>query len=207
MKSLAPLLLAMSFSTLALAQPRPQSGLDAPNRPVRIAGTLTALSADGLTVRDAAGHEISLGVGPAVAVLATRPVAKDSIKPGDFVASANLNQTDGVGRSLEMRLFEPGSHAGEGNRPMTQPGAAPGQMMTNATVTHVAHTQAGLELDVQFPGGVRHLIVPPDVPIIGYYPVQASSLKIGTAVTAIAVRGTDGVLRTNRIQIAAPVAH
>lgn len=206
MKSFASLLLAMLVGTVAMAQPRPDTGPNPANRFVRIAGTLTAISADGLKVRDAAGHEVSLGVGPAVSVVATRSVARDSIKPGDFVASANLNQADGVGRSLEMRLFEPGSHAGEGSRPMTQPGAAPGQMMTNATVTHAAQTKAGLELDVQYPGGVRHLIVPPDVPIIGYLPVEASTLKVGTAVTALAVRGSDGVLRTSRIQIAAPSA-
>jgi len=193
----------MLFGTLALAQSPPGPVPNASNRLVRVAGTLIAISADGLKVRDATGHEVSLGVGPAVAVVAARPVAKASIKPGDFVASANLNQADGVGRSLEMRLFEPGSRAGEGNRPMTQPGAAPGQMMTNATVTHVAHTKAGLELDVQFPGGVRHLIVPADVPIIGFYPVQASSLTTGSRVTVIALRGSDGVPRASRIQIAA----
>jgi hypothetical protein len=198
-KILASLALSVLLVSVAVAQP-PAAG---PNARTRITGTLIAISADGLKVRDATGQEVSLGVAPNVTVVATRPVAKDSIKPGDFVASANLSQTDGVGRSIEMRLFEPGSRAGEGNRPMTQAGAAPGQMMTNATVTKVAQTQAGLELDVQYPGGVRHLIVPADVTIIGSYPVDPSTLKAGMPLTATASRGADGGLLATRVQIAA----
>jgi hypothetical protein len=202
-KFLASFALALLLGATAMAQPPGAPGSTGPNARTRITGTLTEISADGLKIRDAKGQEVSLGVAPTVTVVATRPVAKDSIKPGDFVASANLAQGEGTGRSIEMRLFEPGSHAGEGNRPMTQPGAAPGQMMTNATVTKVAHTKAGLELDVQYPGGVRHLVVPPDVKIIGSYPVDPTSLKPGTAVTAFATRGADGALRATRVQVAA----
>ncbi len=204
MKILAPITLMLLVGPLAVAQPAGTSPATAPNARLRISGTLTEISSDTLKLRDATGQEMSLGVAPNISVVATRPVAKNSIKPGDFVASANLGQDEGTGRSIEMRLFEPGSHAGEGNRPMTQPGAAPGQMMTNATVTRVAHTRAGLELDVQYPGGVRHLIVPPDVNIVGFYPINPATLKAGTAVTVIASRGADGTLVANRVQVAAP---
>jgi hypothetical protein len=202
-KILASIALPVLLASVAAAQ-QPAAG---PNARTRITGTLTAISATSLKVRDANGQEVSLGVAPNVTVVATRPVAKDSVKPGDFVASANLSQSDGIGRSIEMRLFEPGSRAGEGNRPMTQPGAAPGQMMTNATVTKVAQTQAGLELDVQYPGGIRHLIVPADVTIVGSYPVDPTTLKPGMPVTATASRSADGALLATRVQItAAPPA-
>lgn len=171
--------------------------------PTRMAGTVTAVASDGLTLKDAAGNDVKLGLAPNVVVLAARPIAREDIKPGDFVASANLSETDGIGRSIEMRVFEPGSRAGEGNRPMTQPGAAANQMMTNATVTKVVRTGKGLELDVQYPGGVRHLIVPPEVTIVGSYPVEASQLKPGVPVTVNAIAGADGALRATRIQIAA----
>ena len=190
----------------AVAQPPSAAGQTAQGARIRITGTLVAISPQGLKVRDAKGREVSMGVAPSVTVVATRPVAKDSIRPGDFIASANLRQSAGVGRSLEMRLFEPGSHAGEGSRPMTQPGAAPGQMMTNATVTRVAQTSAGLELDVQYPGGVRHLVVPPEVTIQGAYPIDPASLKPGMAVTVNANRDADGRLLATRVQIAAASA-
>ena len=183
----------------AAAQPAPQAT-------TRIAGTITALSNEALTLRDATGKEVKVGFAPDVAVLAARPISKDDIKPGDFVASANLSETEGVGRSIEMRLFESGSRAGEGSRPMTQQGAAPNQVMTNATVTKVARTAAGLELDVQYPGGSRHLIVPPEVTIIGSYAVDPSTLKVGMAVTLAATRGRDQTLRATRIQISAQPA-
>jgi hypothetical protein len=202
-KILASFALALFLGAVAMAQPPASSGSRSPDARTRIAGTLIGISSDGLKIRDASGQEVSLGIAPNVTVVAARPVARDSIKPGDFVASANLSQGEGIGRSIEMRLFEPGFRAGEGNRPMTQPGAAPGQMMTNATVTKVAQTHAGLELDVQYPGGLRHLIVPPEVTIMGSYPVDPASLKPGMAVIAIATRAVDGALSANRIQIAA----
>jgi hypothetical protein len=198
--------LALFTVGAALAQTPPAGGA---GNGVRITGTLTGVTNDGIKVRDAGGQETALGVAPNLTVVAARPVAKDAIKPGDFVASANLSDGEGAGRSIEMRLFEPGSHAGEGNRPMTQPGAAPGQMMTNATVTKVSQTSAGLELDVQYPGGVRHLVVPPEVNIVGSYPVEPNTLKPGMPVTVNATRGDDGSLRATRIQIAAspPTSH
>ena len=205
MRSLALLVLALAMSGPAVSQgPAPATPLSTnPQPPTRLSGTLTAIAAEGLTLRDATGKEVTLGFAPNVAVLAARPVAKEDIKVGDFVASANLSETDGVGRSIEMRLFEPGSRAGEGHRPMTQAGAAPSQMMTNATVTKVARTAAGLELDVQYPGGIRHLIVPPEVTIMGSYPVDPGSLKAGMPVNVNATRAADGSLRATRIQIAA----
>jgi hypothetical protein len=199
--SLAPALLLVNA---VMAQQPVASGSPGANARTRITGTLIEVSAEGLKVRDASGQTVSLGVAPNVSVVATRPVAKEAIKAGDFVASANLSEAEGIGRSIEMRLFEPGSRAGEGNRPMTQSGAAPGQMMTNATVTKAVLTKAGLELDVQYPGGTRHLVVPPDVKIIGSYPVDPTSLKPGVGVTATATRGTDGALLATRVQIAAP---
>ncbi len=195
------LTLALGLAGAALAQTAAPAG--GPNGLVFVRGALTAVSADGLKVRGADGMETALGLAPSFSVVATRPIAKDQIKPGDFVASANLEQGQGVGRSIEMRLFEPGQKGGEGNRAMTQPGALPGQMMTNATVTKVASTSAGLELDVQYPGGVRHLVVPPEVTIIAAYPVDPSVLKPGAPVMVVAVRAPDGALRANRIQIEA----
>lgn len=205
LKTLASLTLPLFLASAALAQ-APAPGGAAPNAQARVMGTLTAIDASGIRIKDANGQETAMALSPALTVVASRPVAKESIKAGDFVASANLSQSDGVGKAIEMRLFEPGSRAGEGNRPMTQANAAPGQMMTNATVTKATQTAAGLELDVQYPGGVRHLVVPPDVNITGAYPVDPSSLKVGMAVTANASRDADGTLRATRIQLAAAPA-
>ena len=196
------LVFALGLGLSAASAQTPPPG--APGGPVRLAGTLTAVSADGVTVHSADGKDTMLGFTPNLTVVKAQVVDKNSVKPGAFVASANLSQADGVGRSLELRMFEPGNKGGEGNRPMTQAGAQPGQMMTNATVTKVAMTSAGLELDVAYTGGTRHLVVPPDVPVVASIPVDKSTLKAGAAVTAQAARAPDGSLKAIRISLDAP---
>lgn len=190
------LVAALALPGFALAQGAPV-GAAAPPAPVRVAGAVTAVDNSGLTVKAADGTETRLGVGPDLSLVTTHVVDRETIKPGSFVATTNLNQADGTGRSTELRVFEPGVRLGEGSRPMAQPGTT----MTNATVTKVTKTAAGHEIDVAFPGGTRHILLPPDVPVIASVPVDPAALKVGATVTALAVRGPDGALRANRITV------
>lgn len=176
-----------------------QAPAPAPN--VRVDGVVTAVETTGLKVKNADGKDLTVGFTPDFVVVETRPVDFDAIKPGAFVATANITETDGVGRSIELRMFEPGSKAGEGNRPMTQAGAAPGQMMTNATVSSVSRSATGRELTVSFPGGARKIVVPEGMPIIASFPTDPSVIKPGVKVFAIANVGADGALRTNRLTV------
>ncbi|MDB5460668.1 MAG: hypothetical protein JWO72_2409, partial [Caulobacteraceae bacterium] len=126
------------------------------------------------------------------------PVDIEAIKPGAFVATANTNIDDKSGKSIELRMFEPGQRLGEGSRPMAQPNTT----MTNGTVQTVKKGAGGRELDVSYPGGVRHIIVPPDVKVIGSFPAERSAVKPGVTITAVATKGDDGVARGTRISIA-----
>ena len=196
--ALGALAAALALAGTAAAQPAP----GAPAA-VRVAGVVTAVEASGLKVRGADGKEISFGLAPDFSVVTTRPVDIDAIQPGAFVATANVTEQDGVGRSIELRMFEPGSKAGEGNRPMTQPGAAPGQMMTNATVSSVTKGANGRELTVTYPGGSRKIVVPPGMPVIASFPADPSIIKPGVTVQTQAVPGPDGALRATRLTVAA----
>ncbi len=82
--------------------------------------------------------------------------------------------------------------------------APPNQTMTNATVTKVAQTAAGLELDVAYPGGTRHLIVPKELPIIASIPVDPSDLRVGAAVVVNTARTPAGGLNATRISLTGP---
>ena len=188
----AALTAGLALAAAALAQPPA-----APNGPVRLAGTVSAISAYSLTVKAKDGTETKLGLAKGWTLVTTKEVPQDAIKPGGFVATANLNQADGVGKSIEIRLFEPGSHLGEGSRPM----AAPNTTMTNANVTKVEKTANGLEIDVAFPGGSRHIIVPPDMKVIASIPTDPSALKAGATVNAVATRDPDGSLKVARVQM------
>ncbi len=165
----------------------------------RYAGVVTAVGADSITLKDKDGMTVVVPLTRTWTVIATRPVDIESIKPGSFVATANTNLDTTSGKSIELRIFEPGNKGGEGSRPM----AAPNTTMTNATVTAVTKGAGGRELDVAYPGGTRHIIVPPDVQVIGNFPVDRDRVKPGVTVNAVAnVKGDDGVARAARLQIA-----
>jgi hypothetical protein len=169
---------------------------------VRVAGVVTAASDDSVTVTAADGTATVLPLDPAWTVVVARPVDIEAIKPGSFVATANDDIGVNEGKSIELRIFEPGSHAGEGSRPMP----TPGRTMTNGTVTTVTKGASGRELDVAYPGGTRHIIVPPQVQVIGSFPVARDQVKPGVTISAFAVKGDDGVARATRVQIAGAVA-
>jgi hypothetical protein len=193
-----PLILAAGLAAapvLALAQPA------APARPpafTRYAGTVTAVAADHLTIKAQDGKSSDVPLSPTWTAVATRPVDIEAIKPGSFVATANTNIDATTGKSIELRIFEPGNKGGEGSFPMQQPNTT----MTNATVQTVTKGAQGRELVVAYPGGTRHIIVPPDVQVIGNFPVDRDSIKPGDEISAFGVKGDDGVARVTRVQVA-----
>jgi hypothetical protein len=193
-----PLILAAGLAAapvLALAQPAPPR---APPAFTRYAGTVTAVAADHLTIKDQGGKTSDVPLSPTWTAVATRPVDIESIKPGSFVATANTNIDAGTGKSIELRIFEPGNKGGEGSFPMQQPNTT----MTNATVQTVTKGAQGRELVVAYPGGARHIIVPPDVQVIGNFPIDRDSIKPGDEISAFGVKGDDGVARATRVQVA-----
>jgi hypothetical protein len=192
-----PLALAVALSLLAGAAAA-QAPAGAPPAFVRYAGTVTAVAADHLTIKQADGKIIEAPLARTWTAVATRPVDIESIKPGSFVATANTNIDAGTGKSIELRIFEPGNKLGEGSRPMAQANTT----MTNATVQTVTKGAQGRELVVAYPGGTRHIIVPPGVQVIGNFPIDRDSIKPGDEITAFGVKGEDGVARATRVQVA-----
>jgi hypothetical protein len=187
--ALAALVASVSFAA-ALAQ-APPSGF------VRITGVVTAASEDSLTVKADDGKISVVPLAPAWTVVVAHPVDIETIKPGSFVATANTNIDATSGKSIELRIFEPGNKGGEGSRPMNQPNTT----MTNATVQTVTKGPGGRELDVSYPGGTRHIIVPPDVKVIGNFPAPHDRVKPGVTVSLAAVKGEDGVARATRVTV------
>jgi hypothetical protein len=189
---LAPLAAGLALAGAASAQ--------MPGNLVRVMGVVTAVGADSVTVKADDGKVTVLPLVKTWTVVTTRPVDVESIKPGTFVATANTNIDDKSGKSIELRLFEPGQKLGEGSRPMNQPNTT----MTNGTVQAVKKGPGGHELDVSYPGGMRHIIVPPDVKVIGAFPASRDAVKPGVSITAVALKGEDGVARGTRLSIVQP---
>src|SRR4051812_29018754 len=88
---------------LALAQPAaPAAG--APPAFTRYAGTVTAVPADHLTVKDKDGKISDVPLSRTWTAVATQPVDIETIKPGSFVATANTDIDANTGKSIELRV-------------------------------------------------------------------------------------------------------
>ncbi|HEX3363650.1 hypothetical protein [Phenylobacterium sp.] len=203
---LAALALAVGAAALegsALAQPAPPAGPMRPSPPAQ--GMVVAFNGKTLTVKDAHGLAATYAVADDARILRLVKIDAGAIKPGSFVATANVNQPDGSGVSKEFRVFAPALKGlGEGHFPMA--GEAPGTMMTNGTVTaEVVSTPRGREMDVIYSGvggqGVRHVVLPADVPIREMSLVDRAQVKAGIAVEVRAARGPDGLLVARAILV------
>jgi hypothetical protein len=75
-------------------------------------------------------------------------------------------------------------------------------MMTNGTVGKVvAGAHRTREIDVSYSTGVRHIVVPANVPIVQITPGTRDMAKPGVGVFLIAVKTPSGGLATNGMAI------
>src|SRR4051794_3297672 len=88
---------------------------------VRIVGTVENAAADRLVVKTEDGS-VPVALPANVPVGAVRDRTLESIKPGEFVASAAVRGRDGKLHAQEVRIFPESMRGrGEGHRPMGQP--------------------------------------------------------------------------------------
>lgn len=165
--------------------------------PTGFSGALVAYSEDSVTLTDRDGKEVVVAMTPGWTASKPRSLPSAAIKPGDFVATANKVVDDHTGQSTELRIMEPGYRPEYGTHMMAQGGTA----MTHGTVSSARQTAAGVELDVTYPDGARHLIVPVEMKITDYELQKRDELKPGTKVSAVARKGGDGVLRAGRLTL------
>jgi len=170
----------------------------------RVAGAVTAASATSVTVKTADGKEVQVSATPNVIVATSKPITASEIKQGDFVASGNATIAENTGRANEIRVMAPGVRIGEGNRAMPQPN----MMMTHGDVVAIKESDQGRDLLVRFPGGERHVVVPPNTRVTGQTPLKMADLKPGVQVTVILNSAPGTAPTTNYILVnpPAPVA-
>ena len=178
-------------SPLALAQ--------APAAPTVVRGTVTAVSDAGLAIRTDKGP-VQVGLAPTWMVSVMKPVAIDAIQSGSFIGTAEMPDKNGSsGTSMEVHVFPPGVKMGEGHYTWD---LKAGSMMTNGTVGTVVAGKAGSrELDVSFPSGTRHIIVPADVPVVQITGGARDLVKVGTPVFLLAQRAPSGSLVAGAVSV------
>jgi hypothetical protein len=154
---------------------------------------VTAVSGALLSVRADDGTTTTVALSPGWLLVIGRPISASDIRVGDFVATANSNIDDNSGRSVELRVFPPGVHLGEGSRPM-----ADGNTMTNGAVGEVTDVEGGRELLVRYPGGERHVMLPSDIVVVGQRLGDHALLAPGWQVRVLAT-GEAGALTTSYV--------
>lgn len=190
---------ALALSSAAFAQGPPPG--PPPPGSIRLAGVVTAVDSTSFTVKDDRdGKETKLKFTPNLRVMKTHsaPFDREGIKPGAIVASLNVDQPDGSARAINLLV---GSRAPAGNGPAPY---KPGGMVTHGSVSKVTKTNAGLELEVAYPGGTRRLVVPSDAKVSGPgAPPEAvpaaTGLKVGEVIHTLGVPAAGGGLESTII--------
>jgi hypothetical protein len=166
--------------------------------PTIVRGVVTSLKPDSISLKGRDGKPITISLSKDWSVGVTKPITVNAIQPGSFIGTAEMPQANGTGRSLEVHIFPPGVKIGEGHYDWN---LKPGSMMTNGTVGKVVASKNGRELDVTYPTGTRHLVVPPKVPIVQIVGGTRAQVKPGIPVFLVAFPGAGGGLVTNSVSI------
>jgi hypothetical protein len=179
-----------------------QSGPAAPAAPAPMArqivrGVVAQASDTALVITGRDGKTINVNLAPNWTVAVLKPIPVDQIQPGSFIGTTEMPQADGTGISVEVHVFPPGVKMGEGHYPWD---LQPGAMMTNGTVGTVTAVSGGRALEVNYGTGDRHVVVPPNAPVVLITPGGDHSLiKTGVSVFLVAAVGPDGALVTNNV--------
>jgi len=217
------LALAAGFCLLASAcgrsQPQPAAAPPSNVQPQLTAGTVQTASATELTI-NSQDMPASFQLSPGTVIMVAHAGTITDIKPGSFIGTTNVPSADGTGQSTEVHIFPPGVKMGEGDRPMgASPGASASRMtngtvsaaapasdasasrMTNGSVGAVASAAAGLEMDVAYAGGQRHIVVPASTPVMVMSSGTTQLLKPGVKVLVGAVPVPNGTPTASFINV------
>lgn len=188
-----PLILFVAFLAASAAM-----FAQAPPSPTPFSGTVVSFNDESVTLKDKTGKTIVVQMTPGWTVSVARVGDAATIKPGNFVATANVALDPGSGKSTELRVLEPGYRPEEGTHGIE---GSP-NMMTHGTVAAASKTSAGVELNVTYPGGSRRIIIPADVTVTFSDPQDRTVLKPGVAVSSVTRKGDDGIPRAGRLVLA-----
>ena len=204
---------------VAASSAAPASGAAANVQPIFAGGVVNTLTSNNLTIM-ANGAPVTFQLTPATTIMVTHKGSLADIKAGVFLGATNTPSADGSGQSTEVHVFPPGVKMGEGDRPMgpapaggggatrmtngtvsTASPASGGQRMTNGAAGNVASTAQGVQMDVVYEGGTRHIVVSPTTPITVMGSAKPEDLKPGTNVLVGYVPAADGSKSASFINI------
>lgn len=176
-----------------------QSGTGGQAGPVRLRGTIDAVSGDSMdvTVRD--GTKFHVVVPGNVRTTYVIVAKLSDIQPNSYIGTAAAPQADGTLKALEVHVFPPSMRgSGEGFRPYDLEGG--GSTMTNGTVGSLVGTN-GRIATVKYGNEEKKVLIPEDVPVVSFEPTDRSALKPGAKVTINGQRSPDGTVTAASVNI------
>ncbi len=136
----------------------------APAAPARLRGTIDTITGNDLQMKTRAGQNVTVKLTADTAIAGVFNAQLADIKPGSFIGSAAAPQADGSLKALEVTVFPPGMHGGEGHYAWD---LTPKSTMTNGTVGDLKGSK-GRTMTVKYPDGEKTIFVPADVPIVTF---------------------------------------
>ncbi len=100
---------SLAVASIAMAQPAPAPATPpaAPAGPQILRGAVTAVGNDKITLKTREGKIVDVNLTKDWTVRVTKPITAADIQAGSFIGTAEMPQSDGVGRSLEVHVFPP----------------------------------------------------------------------------------------------------
>jgi hypothetical protein len=152
-------------------------------KPQRIRGDIVSLRGDVLTVHRRSGDDVSIEVGPEVAVTALKKVKLSDVKVGSYVGTPALTGPDGKLTATSVLLFPEAARG-------TQEGHfaydfGPTSTMTNANVDSMVTGTSGRELKLSYKGGSNTVTVPENVPVVTFAAATRADLASGKKVIVV----------------------
>lgn len=171
----------------------------APAKPVRIRGEISAVTADTLTVKRRSGDTVTISMKPELGVNAVKNVALADIKATSYVGVASKTGVDGKLTAIEVVVFpESGRGSGEGHREWD---LGDNTTMTNANVDTAVQSVDGRKLTLSYKGGTQEINVPANAPVVTIIPAAKADLIAGKKVFIVGVPSGEGKFAADRVVV------
>lgn len=184
-------LAALSFALICSALPASAQEI------TRIRGTIERIEGPVYVIKNREGAELKLTLTDNPLFVAIAPSTMADIKPGMFVGSAGMMQSDGTQKAIEVHIFpESMRGTGEGHYDWD---IKPQSKMTNGNVEQSVAGVDGPVLSVKYKDGEKKLLVTPETVVVTYVPGNKDEVKPGTKVFIAAKKQADGTFQAPRI--------
>jgi hypothetical protein len=188
---------ALTVSAALAQQPPPQTQ--------RVSGTIERVDGNTIYGKASDGSAITLKLADNAAIIAVLKATFADIKPGDYVGTGAVPQSDGSQKAVELRIFPrpqaDGGHFYEGWY------GAPNGTMTNGFVQPVvtASTTPGAgdpSIVVKYPQGEKRIVIPANAHVVRNAFGSKDDLKAGAAFRAqAATKQPDGTYTATAINV------